>query len=179
MPADQLAFAYLAQCRCDPANTTVYFTHLIAIMDGIADAGECVPDELRSFVETERKERGRFTMEEHAGHARILGFGRDCNLGVELDSDVEDDFIAQAWRRARQRTWLTAADQTAKRAQLDDALRVVAQQRGSVALVDIWNEERGSGMLPETAYQMLDVPREADETTLLTAYKMRVGDESF
>ncbi len=153
----------------------VYFTHLVAIADGMVDAGESVPDELRSFIEKEKQERGRFTVEEHAGYARILGFGRDSSLGVELDSDVEDDFVAETWRRARQQTWLTAADQAEEtRAQLDDALRAVAQQRGSVVLVKIWDEERGSGMLLETAYQMLDVPRETDESTLLGVYAMRV-----
>ena len=157
----------------------VYFTHLVAIVDGMADADMSMPDELRSFIENEKQERGRFTMEEHARHARTLGFGRNSSLEVELNSDVEDDFIVQAWRRARQRTWLTAADQTEKRVQLDDALRVVAQQRGSVALVKVWSEEEGSGMLLETAYQMLDVPVEADDTTVLTAYTMRVGDDSF
>ncbi|KAM5538031.1 hypothetical protein V8D89_008228 [Ganoderma adspersum] len=180
---EHLVFAYLAQCRCDPANTMVYFTHLVAIVDKMTDSDtdagvSVVPAELRSFIEKERMQRGRFTMEEHATYARILGFGRDNNLGVELDGDVpvEDAFIAQAWRRARQRTWLTAADQAEKRAQLDDALRLVAEQRGSVALVKIWGEERGSGMAPETAYQLLGAPAEADETTLLEAYSMRIED---
>ncbi|KAI1791667.1 hypothetical protein LXA43DRAFT_389666 [Ganoderma leucocontextum] len=171
-----LEFAYLAQCRCDPANTMVYFTHLLAIVDGMADVGVSVPDRLWSFIENEKQERRRFTMEEHAGYARILGFGRDNHLGVELDSDVEDDFVAQAWRRARRRTWLTAGDQAEKRAQLDDALRAVAQQRSSIALVKIWNEESGSGMSRDTAYQMLGVPRDADETMLLTAYSSRIED---
>ena len=166
----------------------VYFTHLVAIVDTMtdsdSDAGESVPDELRSFIASERKQRGRFTMEEHAAYARVLGFGRDNSLGVELDGPddvpvpVDDAFIAQAWRRARQRTWLTAADQAEKRAQLDDALRLVAEQRGSVALVEVWREEKGGGMAPETAYQLLGVLGEADETTLLEAYYMRVRDIS-
>ena len=185
-PTEHLVFAYLAQCRCDPANTMVYFTHLVAIVDTMtdsdSDAGESVPDELRSFIASERKQRGRFTMEEHAAYARVLGFGRDNSLGVELDGPddgpADDAFIAQAWRRARQRTWLTAADQAEKRAQLDDALRLVAEQRGSVALVEVWREEKGSGMAPETAYQLLGVPAEADETVLLEAYYMRVSDIS-
>ena len=164
----------------------VYFTHLVAIVDTMtdsdSDAGESVPDELRSFIASERKQRGRFTMEEHAAYARVLGFGRDNSLGVELDGPddgpADDAFIAQAWRRARQRTWLTAADQAEKRAQLDDALRLVAEQRGSVALVEVWREEKGGGMAPETAYQLLGVLGEADETTLLEAYYMRVRDIS-
>ncbi|PIL24467.1 transcription factor [Ganoderma sinense ZZ0214-1] len=192
---EHLVFAYLAQCRCDPANTTIYFTHLVAIADQMADsapksesesdAGARVPDidALQSFIQNEKKQRGRFTLAEHAAYARMLGFGHDSDsgLGVELDGAVEDAFVAQAWRRARQRTWLTAADQAEKRTQLDDALRLVAEQRGSVALVEMWREERGSGMAPETAYQLLGVPAEEgegemDETVLLGAYSMRIED---
>ncbi|KAI1792015.1 hypothetical protein LXA43DRAFT_1135739 [Ganoderma leucocontextum] len=103
----------------------------------------------------------------------MLGFGRDNDLGVELDSDVDDEFIAQAWRSARQRVWLNAGDASQKRAQLNDALKVVAEQRGSVALIRVWVEEKGSGMSPETAYQTLDVPSEVDETMLMTVYSMR------
>nr|VWO95567.1 DNA repair protein rad18 [Ganoderma boninense] len=200
-PVERLAFAYLAQCRCDPANTIVYFTHLVAIADRMAesdsDSGGSASasmrdiDKLRSFIQNEKTQRGRFTLAEHAAYARILGFGRDADseggLGVELDDAVEDAFIAQAWRRARQRTWL-AADQAEKRTQLDDALRLVAELRGSVALVEIWRQESGGGsgggMAPEMAYQLLGVPgpaeaeaeTETNETMLLEAYAMRIED---
>ena len=54
-------FAYLAQCRCDPANTMVYFTHLVKIVDSLINwrAGE--PDQLQAFI-VQEKERYRFTV---------------------------------------------------------------------------------------------------------------------
>ena len=85
---------------------------------------------------------------------------------MELGSDVDDEFIARAW--------MSAGDASQKRTQLNDALKVVAEQRGSAALIKVWMEEKGSSMLPETAYQTLDVPRDVDETMLLTVYSMRV-----
>ena len=38
----------------------------------------------------------------------------------------------------------------------------------------VWREEKGSGMSLETAYSVLDVPRDVDEAMLLTVYLMRV-----
>ncbi|KAI1783766.1 hypothetical protein LXA43DRAFT_1129627 [Ganoderma leucocontextum] len=73
-------------------------------------------------------------IDEHAGYyARMLGLGRDNDVGVEHDSDVDNES-----------------------GQLNDALKVVAEQRGSVTLIRVWVEEKGSGMSPETAYQTLD-----------------------
>ncbi|PIL31016.1 hypothetical protein GSI_05709 [Ganoderma sinense ZZ0214-1] len=171
-----LVFAYLAQCRCDPANTMVYFTHLVTIVDSLINwrAGE--PDQLQAFI-VQEKERYRFTLKEHDDYARRLGFGRNNDLGVELDSDVDDEFIAQAWRSARQRAWMSPGDASRRRAGLNDALKVVAEQRGSTALIKVWMEEKGSGMSPETAYSTLDVPRDVDETMLLTVYSMRIEDQ--
>ena len=151
----------------------VYFTHLVTIVNALVNLHVSVPDQLQSFI-VQEKERYRFTIDEHARYAQMLGFGRDNDLAVELDSDVDDEFIARAWRSARQRAWMSAGDASQKRAQLNDALKVVAEQRGSAALIKVWMEEKGSSMLPETAYQTLDVPRDVDETMLLTVYSMRV-----
>ena len=170
---EHLVFAYLAQCRCDPAHTTTHFTHLVALVTALVNLRAGGLDELQAFI-VQEKERYRFTIDEHARYAQMLGFGRDGDLGVELDSDVDDEFIARAWRSARQRAWMSAGDASQKRAQLNDALKVVAEQRGSAGLIRVWAEEKGSGMSPETAYTTLDVPREVDETMLLTVYSMRV-----
>ena len=151
----------------------VYFTHLVTIVNALVNLHASVPDQLQSFI-VQEKERYRFTIDEHARYAQMLGFGRDNDLAVELDSDVDDEFIARAWRSARQRAWMSVGDASQKRAQLNDALKVVAEQRGSAALIKVWMEEKGSSMLPETAYQPLDVPRDVDETMLLTVYSMRV-----
>ncbi|KAI9070249.1 cysteine proteinase [Trametes sanguinea] len=171
-----LAFAYLAQCRCDPANTMVYFTHLWTIVNTMIQLGQNVPQELQTLIVEERS-RFRFTPEDLQEAAKILGFGRDGELRVELDDEVDDDFIVQAWRSARQRAWQNPADATTQRAKLNEALRLVAEARGSEKLLKAWNDEKGSGMSPETAYSTLEVPKEVDETMLLTVYSMRVEDQ--
>lgn len=169
---DRLAFAYLAQCRCDPQNTMVYFSHLNTIVSSMLTLHVNVPDELQRLV-IEERERCRFTPEDYANAAHTLGFGRNGDLRVELDSDVDDEFLAQAWRSARQRAW-QSPDASTKRAELNDALKIIAEQRASEMLLKVWADEKGTGMSPDTAYATLDVPREVDESMLLTVYSMRV-----
>ena len=135
--------------------------------------GASVPAELQTLLFEER-ERSRFTPEDLVNAARVLGFGKEGDVGVELDAEVDDDFVAQAWRSARQRAWQQPVDAGRRRAELNDALKIVAESRGSQALLKVWKEEKGSGMSPETAYSALDVPREVDEAMLLTVYLMRV-----
>ncbi len=171
--AELLAFAYLAQCRCDPASTMVYFTQLWAIVNSMIHLTQDAPAELQSLIVEERS-RSRFTPEDYLDAVKTLGFGRDGELGVELDADVDDDFIAQAWRSARQRAWQRPADATLLRAKLNDALRLIAESRGSEKLLKVWGEEKGTGMSPDTAYSTLEVPRDMEESMLLTVYSMRV-----
>ncbi|KAI0363306.1 cysteine proteinase [Pilatotrama ljubarskyi] len=171
-----LAFAYLAQCRCDPANTMVYFTHLWTIVKAMMHLGQNVPQELQTLIVEERS-RYRLTPDDLYDAAKTLGFGRDGELGVELDSEVDDDFIAQAWRSARQRAWQNPANAPTRRAGLNHALRLVAEYRGSEKLLKVWNDEKGTGMSPENAYSTLEVPREVDETMLLTVFSMRIEDQ--
>ncbi|KAH9884671.1 cysteine proteinase [Cubamyces lactineus] len=171
-----LAFAYFAQCRCDPANTMTYFTHLYAIVNTMIQLGQNVPSELQTLIVEERS-RFRFTPDDLYEAAKILGFGRDGELRVELDNEIEDDFIAQAWRSARQRAWQDPSNAATRRAKLNDALRLIAEHRGSEKLLKVWNDEKGSGMSPDTAYTTLEVPKDVDETMLLTVYSMRVEDQ--
>ena len=75
---------------------------------------------------------------------------------------------------ARQRAWQVPSEATRRRAELNDALKIVAETRESMKLLKVWEDEKGSGMSPEMAYSTLDVPRDVDETLLLTVYSMRV-----
>ena len=144
----------------------------------MVNLGAAVPTELQTLVFEERA-RSRFTPEDFAEAAQVLGFGREGELGFELDGEVDDAFIAQAWRSARQRAWQMPAEAGRRRAQLNDALQIVGQSRGSETLLKVWSEEKGSGMSPETAYSTLSVPREVDEAMLLTVFLMRVCVFSF
>ena len=135
--------------------------------------GASVPTELQTLVFEERA-RSRFTPEDLANAAQVLGFGREGEVGVELDAEVDDEFVVKAWRSARQRAWQQPMDAGRRRAELNDALKIVAESRGSQALLKVWREEKGSGMSPETAYSALDVPRDVDEAMLMTVFLMRV-----
>ncbi|KAI0937423.1 hypothetical protein AcV5_005336 [Taiwanofungus camphoratus] len=171
-----LAFTYLAQCRCDPTRTTDYFTCFFNIAKALMDRGDSAPQELQTLILEERT-RGRYTHDDLNEAIKLLGFGKDAELGVELDSEVDDQFILEAWRSARRRAWRDTMQGTDSRRELNDALKIVADERGSEVLQKAYLEERGSGMSPETAYSTLDVPKDVDEGMLLTVYMMRVEDQ--
>ncbi|KAH9830534.1 cysteine proteinase [Rhodofomes roseus] len=170
-----LGFAYLAQCRCDPLRTTLYFTYFCQIVQTLANVGEASPD-LQQLIHDERK-RYRFTLDDFRESVALLGFGKDGELGVEFDDDVDEKFILEAWRNARRRTWADTAKGGEIRMRLNDALKIIADTRNSQTLNSAWEREKGSGMTPETAYSTLEVPKDVDETMLITIYAMRVEDQ--
>lgn len=133
------------------------------------------PEELE-LVLAEEKARGRFTTSDLQDAVRALGFGRENELGVELDEDVEDEFIVKAWKDAMKRTWrLPEADTSQKRMELTDAFKVVADARGSQTLLEAWKEgKKNTGMSPDAAYSTLEVPSDVDEEMLITVYNFRV-----
>ncbi|PCH34498.1 cysteine proteinase [Wolfiporia cocos MD-104 SS10] len=170
-----LAFAYLAQCRCDPARTPLYFTHFVKIVETMTNAG-VAPTELQQLVMAER-ERHRYTDEDLHKAGACLGFGHDGELRVELDNDVDDNFILGAWRDARRRAWQDPARATSIRNDLNIALKIIADDKASEVLQKAWEEEKGTGMSPDAAYSTLEVPKDVDETMLMTVYQMRVDDQ--
>ncbi|KAL6303937.1 cysteine proteinase [Sparassis latifolia] len=171
-----LAFAYLAQCRCDPAHTMFYYTHLSHIVLTMHDSGGGVTTELQSLL-LEERERNRYTLQDFIDAGATLGFGKENELGMELDADVDDTFVLEAWRDKRKRAWKEGDRAVEIRRNLNDALHIIADDRASAVLQKAWEEERGSGMSPEAAYSTLEVPRDMDETMLLTVFNMRVEDQ--
>lgn len=108
----------------------------------------------------------------------MLGFGKDGELGVELDDDIDDKFILEAWRSARRRTWTDPVKGSETRMRLNDALKILADARNSSILDNAWDKEKGSSMSPESAYSTLEVPKEVDESMLITIYSMRVRESA-
>ncbi|KAJ3558153.1 hypothetical protein NM688_g1094 [Phlebia brevispora] len=53
----------------------------------------------------EERSRHRFTTEDLEQAISLLGFGKDNILSVELDEDVDDQFIIDAWKNAQKRAW--------------------------------------------------------------------------
>lgn len=173
-PAERLAFAYLAQCRCDPKQTMTYFTALFALVQAFTHLGVEVPEVLQTLVFDERA-RFRHTSDDVVSAGTVLGFGRGGELNLELDDEVEDEFVVQAWHSARQRAWREPETATKMRNDLNDALRIVAEHRASVKLLKMWEDEKGTGMSVESAYSTLDVPADVEEGMLLTIFSMRVS----
>lgn len=167
-----LVFAYLAQCRCDPANTPRYFTYLSEIVNTLGLAGSC-PNQLQDLIIMEQS-RNRFTVHEMVGAAEALGFGHDGPLQVEYDDDVDDGFIESAWRDAVKRSWQEYnASDTQRRA--SEALRILAESRGSVRLRNLWDNSKNS-MSPDKAFDTLEVPKDVDDSMLITIFNMRLEE---
>ncbi|TFY78461.1 hypothetical protein EWM64_g5551 [Hericium alpestre] len=169
-----LVFAYYAQCRCDPANTIKYFSAFFNLFSLLM--GHDAPQELQDLVVQERA-RNRFTWDNLAEAVKVLGFGRDARLGVDFDDDIPEDFIVNAWRDVIKSTWNDAANGTAKWREANDALRMVAEARGSAELLKLWEKEQSGGMTPERAYQTLEVPKDVDDAMLITIFAMRLEDQ--
>lgn len=141
-----------------------------------------VPSSAREELETlilEEKSKGRWTKEELKRGVLVLGFGRDNALGVELDHEVDDEFILRAWRDGLKRSWRVSegasGDGSERRAELKEALKMLAEARPSRRLMDAWKHEKSSGMSPDAAYSTLGVPKDVDEEMLLTVYSFRVS----
>jgi ubiquitin carboxyl-terminal hydrolase 25/28 len=69
-----LTFAYLAQCRCDPAGTMGYFTALVHIVQTMQVMNEDTPVGLQNLILEERA-RNRFTRDDYLKAVSMLGFG--------------------------------------------------------------------------------------------------------
>lgn len=115
-----LVFAYFAQCRCDPVNTPHYFTALCQIAQVLGDIGAAAP-ELQQIIIKESCHR--YAPEKITNAIEVLGLSRERGP----DTDVDDQGILDAWWSARCR--------------LDDALRILADRRGSMLLWNAWVEK--------------------------------------
>ena len=180
-PLELLMFAFMAQCRCDPAGTPLYFGLINKLLETMKARGvpASVRDELETFV-MEEKSKGRWTKDDLKKGAQALGFGRDNALGVDLDDEVDEEFILRAWRDGIKRSWrsLEGTAGSEKRAELNDALKMLAESRSSTKLMDAWKNEKTKGMSPDSAYSTLEVPKDVDDEMLLTVYSFRVSASS-
>jgi ubiquitin carboxyl-terminal hydrolase 25 len=170
--SELLAFAYYAQCRCDPAGTVKYFTALCIIVEVLQASASC-PGLLQEVVATERS-RDRFTQSEVENAAMDLGFGIQNVLHVDYDEDVDDLFIENAWKECVKRSWKDSERGGEILRAANDALRILAEARGSTKLRKVWESGKGKGMSPEKAYDTLEVPKDVDDQMLITVFNMRV-----
>src|ERR1700691_840547 len=106
---DLLIFAYMAQCRCDPAQTPQYFNWFYSIIQAMQDLGQDVPPDLQSVVMEERS-RYRYTHQDLEAAVKCLGFGNDGHLSIEFEDDISEEFITNAWRDKVRRAWRDPRD---------------------------------------------------------------------
>ncbi|KAL0951889.1 hypothetical protein HGRIS_008546 [Hohenbuehelia grisea] len=172
--SELLAFAYLAQCRCDPGNTVKYFTHFSEIVQKMDDFASCPPD-LQNLCLVERS-RDRFTSDEILSAASVLGFGLDGPIKVEFDHDVPAEFIENAWKDCIRRSW-HGLDGGSLQRSATDALRILAEAIGSPQLRKVWEANKDRIMNPEKAYDTLEVPKDVDDAMLITVYSMRLDEQ--
>lgn len=152
-----------------------YFTALVHIVQTMQLMNEDTPMDLQNLVLEERT-RNRFTRDDFLKAVSMLGFGHDGPLRVDFDESVEEEFIISAWRDGIRRSWKDEVNGCATRRELNDALRVIADVRGSAEIYRIWEREKGSIMTVDTAYSTLGVSKEMDENTLITVFDMRVSE---
>lgn len=170
-----LTFAYLAQCRCDPAGTPRYFTYLSSIVSGLVNSTGSCPPQLQELLVMEQS-RHRFTFADVQTAAQTLGFGADGDIHLEYDEeDIEDTFVQNAWKDLIKRSWRDPENCAEIHRKANDALRVLAESRGSVYLMKVLESEKNK-MNPDQAYNTLEVPKETDDFMLITVFNMRLEE---
>ncbi|KAJ3887313.1 hypothetical protein GG344DRAFT_68912 [Lentinula edodes] len=140
---------------------------------------------------------------------RLIWETDDYYTSEELVTLIPDEFIVNAWKECFKRdSNSTSGDDIEMdlyegknsgkgRNNYTDALRIVAESRGSIELMDIWQKVQrgsdgvgygeginksggyssdGSVLTIEGAYTALEVPADIDDAMLITVYQMRIED---
>jgi len=152
-----------------------YFGHLTAIVQALESNGE--PSPLLQNLLISENMRDRFTSEDIDKAAAILGFGVTGDLGVELEDDVEDEFIENAWKEVVKKSWKDEEHGNDLQRKANDALRVIAEAKGRYNLRQKWQTKKNSMMSPYRAYELLEVPGNVDDNMLITVFSIRVCEE--
>ncbi|KAF5383997.1 hypothetical protein D9757_006974 [Collybiopsis confluens] len=150
-------------------------------------------DELHISRSDIHKDTGEYR---HVGPLKM-----EYTIGGDIEGDggegaggVPDNFIENAWRECLKReldgegvtTGADAGESKNGGKSSTDALRILAQARGSVELMKLYDSVRGSSghdsgggfiFSGGSPYDVLEVPREVDDGMLITVYQMRVDDQ--
>lgn len=167
-----LGFAYLAQCRCDPAQTPAYFTFLTNIVKALQEYSSC-PSQLQDLLAVERS-RERFILEDVLAAATTLGFGFENVLHVEFDDDIPDEFVINAWKDCVKRSWRDHEHGAETHRIANDAFKILGEFRNSIQIRTAWENGKNRYMNPDKAYDTLEVPKDVEDYMLITVYNMRV-----
>jgi hypothetical protein len=133
-----LAFAYWAQCRCDPANTVKYFSSFCNVTEVMKAIGP-PSQELQSIITHERDRRLRYTTVERENAIRMLGFGEDGHLRMAFTPTTPEQDIRDAWVSLY---WHGTRSDAALRKNISEVFRIAAETRGSASLWALWEEKK-------------------------------------
>jgi ubiquitin carboxyl-terminal hydrolase 25/28 len=122
------------------------------------------------------RSRDRYTFEEVETASQILGFGSEGPLKVEYDNDIPEEFIENAWRECVKRSWRDHDGGQNLQRDANEALRILAEAKGSVRLRSTWEAGKDKLTNPDRAYDILEVPKELDDSMLIPVFSMRVCD---
>lgn len=132
------------------------------------------PQSLQEILATERS-RDRFTIEDFNRAAVTLGFGVDGPLGVEYDeADIPESFIEAAWKECVKKSWKDLEHGSELLRAANEAFRILAEARGSETLRKAWEAGKDRMMNPERAYDTLEVPKDVEDSMLITLFNIRV-----
>jgi ubiquitin carboxyl-terminal hydrolase 25/28 len=169
--AETVAFAYLAQQRCDPKHLPLHFGTLVRYYDAAMSASENVPDWFMQLI-VEERDRGRFTEDEHLAACRAFGFGPGGSLDVEI-GDADVNFLQLALKHTMEQA---ARNGKAVR-EVADQFRILLHARGERAPVDDFERQAAQGwMTLDEAYRLLQAGRDVDEELLIVSATMFMGD---
>ncbi|KAF7303125.1 USP domain-containing protein [Mycena kentingensis (nom. inval.)] len=173
-----LAFAYFAQCRCDPMRTVSYYSSLGRLCIHLGQLG--VDTELIGQILSSESTRGRISEEEILEAPKTLGFGENNFLAVDYE-DADDGFIENAWKSCVKRSWREPQGSTLQ-TRATEALHVLFRARGSEHLRKVYeNAKRGAYMSPDQAYATLELDKsggDLDDEMLITIYSMRIEESN-
>lgn len=121
--------------------------------------------------------RDRFTLEDVSTAATTLGFGSENILHVELDDEIPDEFVINAWKDCVKRSWRDHEHGAETHRIANDAFRILGEFRNSNQLRIAWENEKNRYMNPDKAYDTLEVPKDVEDYMLITVYNMRVESD--
>jgi ubiquitin carboxyl-terminal hydrolase 25/28 len=168
---ETVAFAYLAQQRCDPKHLALHFSTLVRYYDAAMSAGENVPDWFMQLI-VEERDRGRFTEDEYLAACSAFGFGPGGSLGVDI-GDADAAFLQLALKHGMEQ----AAGTGKSVREVADQFRILLYARGEKALVDDFERQAAQGwMTLDEAYRLLQAGRDVDEELLIVSATMFISD---
>lgn len=187
-----LVYAYKMQTKCDITHLPIHFEALTKLVDFILprlkQEESLSSGELRQLVVMERS-KNHWTPSEYRDALKLLGFGEDLPLMVEIH-EADTSFLENAFKRLLFETWKPPTDPPSswsddiqmrlepsqQRQHLKDALRIIAEGTGRDDFYQIWKRanEAWSTMDPEKAYSILGIPKETSDDMLLTVFSLRV-----